>query len=155
MIRTSLRSLSCSRLTSGASISSVETKDCSPGKPLVFATTREHNRPLIGLPGNPASTLVTFALLARPYLLRRQGVQELNPLQFRVPAGFDWPKAGNRREYLRGRLEQGRAIIYRNQSSGVLTSVVWADGLVDLPSGQVVQRGDTVRLLPLSALIGA
>jgi molybdopterin molybdotransferase len=92
-----------------------------PGKPLTFGHFR--GVPVIGLPGNPASTLVTFALLARPYLLRRQGVQAVSPLKFQVPAGFVWTKAGNRREFLRGRIENGRAIIYRNQSSGVLRSV--------------------------------
>ncbi|BCQ63766.1 molybdopterin molybdenumtransferase MoeA [Pseudomonas sp. Boi14] len=60
-----------------------------PGKPLTFGHFR--GVPVIGLPGNPASTLVTFALLARPYLLRRQGVRQVQPLSFQVPAGFAWP----------------------------------------------------------------
>ena len=123
-----------------------------PGKPLTVGHFQ--GVPVIGLPGNPASTLVTFALLARPYLLRRQGVQELNPLQFRVPAGFDWPKAGNRREYLRGRLEQGRAIIYRNQSSGVLRSAAWAEGLVEVLEEQTLGEGDWVNFIPLSEVLG-
>lgn len=110
--------------------------------------------PVIGLPGNPASTLVTFALLARPYLLRRQGVTDLEPLKFPVPAGFAWPQAGNRREYLRGRLEQGQAIIYRNQSSGVLRSAAWADGLVEVLEGQTLEAGELVNFIPLSDLLG-
>lgn len=123
-----------------------------PGKPLTFGHFR--GVPVIGLPGNPASTLVTFALLARPYLLRRQGVTELEPLKFQVPAGFDWPKAGNRREYLRGRLENGRAIIYRNQSSGVLRSAAWADGLVEVLEDRTLQAGDSVGFIPLSEVLG-
>ena len=123
-----------------------------PGKPLTVGHFQ--GVPVIGLPGNPASTLVTFALLARPYLLRRQGVQELTPLQFRVPAGFDWPKAGNRREYLRGRLEQGRAIIYRNQSSGVLRSAAWAEGLVEVLEERTLGEGDWVNFIPLSEVLG-
>nr|WP_284450258.1 gephyrin-like molybdotransferase Glp [Pseudomonas protegens] len=122
-----------------------------PGKPLTFGHFR--GVPLIGLPGNPASTLVTFALLARPYLLRRQGVQQVQPLSFQVPAGFVWPKPGNRREYLRGRLENGRAIIYRNQSSGVLRSAAWAEGLVEVLEGRTLEEGDVVNFIPLSEVL--
>ncbi|MHC8363152.1 molybdopterin molybdotransferase MoeA [Pseudomonas sp. LS2P72] len=122
-----------------------------PGKPLTFGHFR--GVPVIGLPGNPASTLVTFALLARPYLLRRQGVKEVEPLKFQVPAGFAWPKAGNRREYLRGRLENGRAIIYRNQSSGVLRSAAWADGLVEVLEDRTLIEGDNVSFIPLSEVL--
>ncbi|MHC8352181.1 molybdopterin molybdotransferase MoeA [Pseudomonas sp. RT4P38] len=122
-----------------------------PGKPLTFGHFR--GVPVIGLPGNPASTLVTFALLARPYLLRRQGVKEVEPLKFQVPAGFTWPKAGNRREYLRGRLENGRAIIYQNQSSGVLRSAAWADGLVEVLEDRTLIEGDCVSFIPLSEVL--
>jgi molybdopterin molybdotransferase len=123
-----------------------------PGKPLTFGHFR--GVPVIGLPGNPASTLVTFALLARPYLLRRQGVSDVQPLQFKVPAGFVWSKPGNRREYLRGRLEQGRAVFYRNQSSGVLRSAAWADGLIEVREGSTVAEGDLLNFIPLSEVFG-
>lgn len=122
-----------------------------PGKPLTFGHFR--GVPVIGLPGNPASTLVTFALLARPYLLRRQGVAEVEPLRFEVPAGFVWPKPGNRREYLRGRIEQGKAVIYRNQSSGVLRSAAWAQGLVEVLEGTTLAMGDRVNFIPLSEVL--
>jgi molybdopterin molybdotransferase len=123
-----------------------------PGKPLTFGHFR--GVPVIGLPGNPASTLVTFALLTRPYLLRRQGVREVEPLKVQVPAGFDWPQPGNRREYLRGRLENGRATIYKNQSSGVLRSAAWADGLVEVLEGCTLVQGDGVFFIPLSEVLG-
>nr|GFD51823.1 hypothetical protein [Tanacetum cinerariifolium] len=100
------------------------------------------------------STLVTFALLARPYLLRRLGVQDVKPLQFKVPAGFVWDKPGNRREYLRGRLEQGRLIAYRNQSSGVLRSAAWADGLIEVIEGTTVAEGDLLNFIPMSEVMG-
>ncbi|MBP5101201.1 molybdopterin molybdotransferase MoeA [Pseudomonas protegens] len=122
-----------------------------PGKPLTFGHFR--GVPVIGLPGNPASTLVTFALLARPYLLRRQGVQQVQPLSFQVPAGFAWPQPGNRREYLRGRLENGQATIYRNQSSGVLRSAAWAEGLVEVLEGRTLVQGDRVNFIPLSEVL--
>ena len=123
-----------------------------PGKPLTCGHFR--GVPVIGLPGNPASTLVTFALLARPYLLRLQGVQAVEPLKFQVPAGFVWPKPGNRREYLRGRLEQGRAVIYPNQSSGVLRSAAWAEGLVEVLEEHTLVEGDWVGFIPLSEVLG-
>ncbi|WP_407316879.1 gephyrin-like molybdotransferase Glp [Pseudomonas sp. nanlin1] len=123
-----------------------------PGKPLTVGHFR--GVPVIGLPGNPASTLVTFALLARPYLLRRQGVLEVAPLALQVPAGFTWAKPGNRREYLRGRIEQGRAVIYPNQSSGVLRSAAWANGLVEVLEGQTLAAGDMLRFIPFSELLG-
>ena len=123
-----------------------------PGKPLTFGHFK--GTPVIGLPGNPASTLVTFALLARPYLLRRLGVQAVDPLTFQVPTGFAWTKPGNRREYLRGRLENGRAVIYKNQSSGVLRSAAWADGLVEVLEGSTLAEGDPVGFIPLSEILG-
>ena len=123
-----------------------------PGKPLTCGYFR--GVPVIGLPGNPASTLVTFALLARPYLLRLQGVQAVEPLKFQVPAGFVWAKPGNRREYLRGRLEQGRAVIYKNQSSGVLRSAAWAEGLVEVLEDRTLSEGDWVGFIPLSEVLG-
>ena len=123
-----------------------------PGKPLTFGHFR--GVPVIGLPGNPASTLVTFALLARPYLLRRQGVQDVTPLQFPVPAGFAWTRPGQRREYLRGRLEQGRAVFYRNQSSGVLRSAAWADGLIEVLEERTFAEGEWVNFIPLSEVLG-
>lgn len=122
-----------------------------PGKPLTFGHFR--GVPVIGLPGNPASTLVTFALLARPYLLRRQGVHAVTPLKFEVPAGFAWPKPGNRREYLRGRLENGKAIVYKNQSSGVLRSAAWADGLVEVLEDHTLLEGDSVMFIPLNEVL--
>ena len=123
-----------------------------PGKPLTFGHFR--GVPVIGLPGNPASTLVTFALLARPYLLRRLGVQQVEPLRFKVPSGFVWGKPGMRREYLRGRIEQGRLIAYRNQSSGVLRSAAWADGLIEVLEGTTVAEGDLLSFIPLSEVLG-
>nr|WP_314482970.1 gephyrin-like molybdotransferase Glp [uncultured Pseudomonas sp.] len=122
-----------------------------PGKPLTFGHFQ--GVPVIGLPGNPASTLVTFGLLARPYLLRRQGVSDVAPLRFCMPAGFDWPKPGSRREYLRARIERGTVCLYPNQSSGVLRSAVWADGLVEVQEGTTPTVGDLVPFIPFSEIL--
>ena len=121
-----------------------------PGKPLTVG--HFGNVPVIGLPGNPTSALVTFGLLARPYLLRIQGVEEVMPLSFTVNAGFAWNKAGSRREYLRVRLEAGRAVLYPIQSSGVLLGATWADGLVEVPENSTHNIGDELRFIPFSEL---
>ena len=134
-----------------------------PGKPLVFGAVRrpqqEHSTDsealFMGLPGNPVSSFVTFLLAVAPLLRAIQGCSQAMPAAVQVRADFDWPRPDQRREFLRARFNaQGGVELYPNQSSGVLTSAVWADGLVDNPSGQEVQRGDTVRLLLLSSLIG-
>jgi len=123
-----------------------------PGKPLVYG--RVGGADFLGLPGNPVSAFVVFCLFVRPFLLRRMGATEAQPAAaFTVPAGFDWPKPGKRREFLRARLQDGWAMLYPNQSSGVLTSLAWADGLVDIEAGASVANGDPVRFIPLSELL--
>lgn len=123
-----------------------------PGKPLVYG--RVNTVDFIGLPGNPVSAFVTFCLFVRPFLLKRMGAREVLYRAFPVKADFTWSKPGVRREFLRARIqENGHATIYSNQSSGVLTSCSWADGLVDIEIGQTVQPGDWVRFIPLSELL--
>lgn len=123
-----------------------------PGKPLTCGNYR--GVAVIGLPGNPASTLVTFGLLARPYLLRRMGASQIEPLSFLVPAGFSWAKPGKRREYLRARLEAGRAVLYANQSSSILRSAAWADGVVEVREHSQLEEGESVRFIPFAELLG-
>lgn len=123
-----------------------------PGKP--FAHGRVGDAHFIGLPGNPVSSFVTFLLLVRPFLLKLQGATRLEPREVQLPAHFDWPRADKRREFLRARRDaQGGVALFPNQSSGVLTSTVWADGLVDVAGGQVISRGERVRFLPLAELL--
>ncbi len=122
-----------------------------PGKPLVYGQIGTTD--FLGLPGNPVSAFVVFCLFVRPFLLARMGAAQTGALSFTVPAGFDWKKPGERREFLRARIDNGRAVLYPNQSSGVLTSLAWADGLVDIEIGHTVQAGDAVRFWPLSELL--
>jgi molybdopterin molybdotransferase len=123
-----------------------------PGKPIVYGRVDEAD--FIGLPGNPVSAFVTFCLFVRPFLLKRMGAREVLYRAFPVKAGFAWGKPGARREFLRARIQgDGSAALYPNQSSGVLTSCAWADGLVDLEVGQTVQPGDWVRFIPFSELL--
>jgi molybdopterin molybdotransferase len=72
---------------------------------------------------------------------------------FNLPAGFTRGKPGQRREFMRARIENDQAVLFPNQSSGVLTSLAWADGLVDVEAGITVNPGDPVRFIPLAELL--
>jgi molybdopterin molybdotransferase len=122
-----------------------------PGKPLVYGRVGEAD--FLGLPGNPVSAFVVFCLFARPFLLARMGTTPVLPTGYPVPAGFERSKPGSRREFLRARLREGAASLHPNQSSAVLTSLAWADGLVDIEAGRTVGAGDAVRYLPLAELL--
>lgn len=123
-----------------------------PGKPLAFGSVKQV--PFFGLPGNPASALITFCLLARPFLLKMQGADMAPPLVFSAPADFEHLKPGTRQEYLRARLEKGKVVVFHNQSSGMLSSASWANGLAVIPPDKVVAKGDAVSFIPFSELLG-
>ena len=123
-----------------------------PGKPFAYGTVGKAH--FMGLPGNPVSSFVTFAVLVRPFVLRLQGVRDIAPKKIAATARFDWPKADKRREFLRVRQHpDGGLELFHNQSSGVLTSAAWGDGLVDNPAGQTMAVGDTVQYLAFSELL--
>lgn len=129
-----------------------------PGKPLAFGAVR---RPgggeavFMGLPGNPVSSFVTFLLAVAPVLRAMQGADPALPAPLGLRADFDFARPDKRREFLRVRRNaDGGLDLFPNQSSGVLTSAVWADGLVDNPPGQAIARGDTLRFLPMEWLVG-
>jgi len=128
-----------------------------PGKPLAFGRIRRADGGaalLVGLPGNPVSSFVTYLLAVSSVLRAIQGMNSALPLALPMRADFDWPHPDKRREFLRVRLnESGGLELFANQSSGVLTSAVWADGLIDNPGGKAIARGDAVRFLPLAALV--
>jgi molybdopterin molybdotransferase len=126
-----------------------------PGKPLAFG--RVGNADFIGLPGNPVSSFVTFLILVRPFILKRMGCSDWLPRRIALPAGFDWPRPDARREFLRARIglgaPGGRLELFLNQGSGVLTSTVWAGGLVDNPPGNSIRAGDVVQFIPYGDLL--
>ena len=126
-----------------------------PGKPFAYGHVRRETAlgqaHFVGLPGNPVSSFMTFLLLVKPLVLALQGSAQSWPSALKLPAHFDWPKADKRREFLRVRRNaQGGLDLFPNQSSGVLTSVVWGDGVVDNPAGQTISKGDVVNFLPFS-----
>jgi len=121
-----------------------------PGKPFAYGKVNRDGGAchFMGLPGNPVSSFVTFLLLVRPFVLGLQGVTQTDVKRTEMTAHFDWPRADKRREFLRvKRNVQGGLDLFPNQSSGVLTSAVWGDGVVDNPAGQTISKGDTVRFI--------
>jgi len=128
-----------------------------PGKPFVFGWLRrpDGGRALyMGLPGNPVASYITFLLLVRPVLAVLAGEPWALPQALHLAADFEWPRADKRREFLRARLTpQGAVALYPHQGSGVLSSAVWADGVVDLPAGQTVKPGDQVAYISLAELL--
>lgn len=123
-----------------------------PGKP--FAYGRIGDAHVTGLPGNPVSSFMTFVLLVRPFLLALQGAARVAPPAVAMRADFDWPRADKRREFLRARRNaSGGLDLFPNQSSGVLTSAVWGDGVVDTPAGQPIKAGDTVQFISFESLL--
>ena len=123
-----------------------------PGKP--FAHGRIGDAHFLGLPGNPVSSFVTFLVLVRPFLLQLQGARSVDMQTVAARADFTWAKPDKRREFLRARRNaQGGLDLFANQSSGVLTSAVWGDGLIDNPPGCNIAPGDTVRFVSFSEVL--
>ncbi|HJV27722.1 MAG TPA: gephyrin-like molybdotransferase Glp [Aromatoleum sp.] len=122
-----------------------------PGKPLAYG--RVGAASFIGLPGNPVSSFVTFLLMVRPFILALQGAKDCRPRALTLIADFDWKKPDRRREFLRARTnESGGVEIYENQGAAALSSIVWANGLVDVPADTPIMRGQAVRFLPYGEL---
>ncbi|KDB06795.1 molybdenum cofactor synthesis domain containing protein [Burkholderia sp. lig30] len=129
-----------------------------PGKPLAFGAIRRADgrgdAHFIGLPGNPVSSFVTFLLFVRPFLLRLSGVRDVAPRALSLRADFTQGKADRRNEFLRARVNAAGGLdLFPNQSSAVLTSTVWGDGLIDNPPQHAISAGETVRFLPFSELL--
>ena len=123
-----------------------------PGKP--FAYGRIADTHITGLPGNPVSSFLTFLLLVRPFLLTLQGATRVVAQPVAMRADFDWPRADRRREFLRARRNaQGGLDLFPNQSSGVLTSAVRGDGVIDTPAGQSFEKGDKVQFIAFDSLL--
>ncbi|MEK9951202.1 MAG: gephyrin-like molybdotransferase Glp [Curvibacter sp.] len=129
-----------------------------PGKPFAYGKLYRSGPQdachFAGLPGNPVSSYVTFMLLVRPFLLRLQGATDVAPVRMALPAHFEVQRGDKRREFLRVRRNAAGGLdLFPNQSSGVLTSAVWGDGLVDNPAGGTISHGDIVHFLAFAELM--
>ena len=125
-----------------------------PGRPVALGQIG--GAAFIGLPGNPAAMMVTFLRLARPALLRLAGATDIEPHLYKVRSGFDHSKKPARREYVRVRLTAGEDGIlvahkFPREGAGILTSLVEADGLVELPEDTTqLTVGTMVDFLPFT-----
>jgi molybdopterin molybdotransferase len=134
-----------------------------PGRPVALGQIKSgqlNGVPLIGLPGNPVAAALTFAILARPLILRLAGAAPAPPLCFPVRAGFAYRKKAGRREYLRATLARdGGALVarkYPKDGAGILSSIVQSDGFVILDeSMNDLAPGMIVDFLPFSEVFGS
>jgi molybdopterin molybdotransferase len=124
-----------------------------PGKPV--AVGRIGAVPFVGLPGNPVASMVTFALVARPLIQRIAGAAPAEPRRWRVVADFAHDKPSGRRDYLRGRLlDGGRVAKFRHDGSHVISSMVEADGLIELHEDITrIEPGDGIDFLSFADLL--
>ena len=120
-----------------------------PGRPLALGLWQ--GAPVFGLPGNPVAAMVCTLIFAAPAMARLAGQDWAEPQVFSVPAAFEKRKKPGRREYLRARIRDGQAEVFRSEGSGRISGLSWAEGLVELDDGaRHVQPGDPVRFLPFS-----
>ena len=128
-----------------------------PGRPIALGQIG--GVPLVGLPGNPVAAIVTFAVLARPLILKLAGATASMPRLFRVRTDFGYRKKPGRREYVRATLKRDGndivAVKYPRDGAGILSSIVQSDGLavLDEDTGDLA-RGTMVDFLPFSEVIG-
>jgi molybdopterin molybdotransferase len=109
---------------------------------------------VFGLPGNPVAALVCTLIFARPAMAILSGQGWIEPQSFDVPAGFSKSKKPGRREYLRARMRDGQAEVFKSEGSGRISGLSWAEGLVELPDGPVkVEQGDPVRFIPFASFV--
>ncbi len=119
-----------------------------PGKPLAFGNI--NNTPFFGLPGNPVAVFVTFLLVVKPFLQKTLGNN--TPLTTRkFQAKFTVKRPGIRQHYMRVKINaENQLESFPNQSSGILSSVSWADGLAIIPIDTTVQEGDWLDVILLN-----
>lgn len=128
-----------------------------PGRPVALGVVR--GKAFLGLPGNPVAVVVTFLHIARPVLMALAGAEIREAPRFPVRADFGYRKKPGRREYVRVRIEPvpgGLPIARRagSEGAGVLSSLVAADGLVELADDAMgLSEGDTAAYLPFSEVM--
>lgn len=121
-----------------------------PGKPLAFGKIGD--TVFLGLPGNPVSSFVVCCIFGFPIIRKMQGADSYQPLAIQLPIAFDVPEPQSRPEFMRVRIENNFVMQYGNQSSGVLSSVSWANALAFIPADTTLNQGDLVDVYPLELM---
>ncbi len=125
-----------------------------PGKPLAYGQVK--NIPFIGLPGNPVSSFVTYCIFALPFIKKMQGNSIYKTEAIKVKTNFDCKRAKPRREYARVRIDYSSKIplasLYPKQGSDVMSSVVWADGIIEIPENTTFESGTILNYYSLNVL---
>ncbi len=123
-----------------------------PGKPFAFGYIGK--TAFMGMPGNPVSAWVTFALLCRPYIIKRAGGNVPGNSTLFLESNFEWSKPNDRQEFLRGKInEDGKLEIFKNQNSQILSSICFSEGLIEIPIKTSVSKGDKLRYYPFSMIL--
>lgn len=127
-----------------------------PGRPVALGEIGK--AAFVGLPGNPVASMVTFMLIARPLVLRLMGVEDTEVRRYTVECGFSFRHRPGRREWLRARVRarDGRLVAekFHSEGSGVLSSMVWSDGLVEMPEDvEALAPGDSVAYIPYAEVL--
>ncbi len=123
-----------------------------PGKPFAFGYIGK--TAFMGMPGNPVSAWVTFALLCRPYIIKRAGGNVPGNSTLFLESNFEWSKPNDRQEFLRGKInEDGKLEIFKNQNSQILSSICFSEGLIEIPTKTSVRKGDKLRYYPFSMIL--
>jgi len=125
-----------------------------PGKPLAYGKVKQ--TPIIGVPGNPVSSFVTFCIVSLPFITKMQGNNNYQSKIIKVKANFECKRTKPRLEYARARIDYSEstpvATLYPKQGSDVMSSIVWADGLVEIPENKTFESGELLNYYPLSEL---
>ena len=125
-----------------------------PGKPLAYGKVKQ--TPFIGLPGNPVSSFVTFCIFSLPFIKKMQGNSNYESKILKVKTNFDCKRAKPRREYARVRIDHSTetplANLFPKQGSDVMSSVVWADGIIEIPENTTFETGTILSYYSMSEL---
>ena len=128
-----------------------------PGRPVALGNI--FKKPFIGLPGNPVSVMITFLKIALPTINKLSGFLSPKEKNFIVTADFNFKKKSGRTEFLRVKITKnlnGQIKInnYPNSGSGVFTSMVETDGLIELPEKLTyLKKGAKIKFVPYSEML--
>ena len=107
----------------------------------------------MGMPGNPVSAWVTFALLCRPFIIKSAGGSHFSPQPLTIESDFEWNKSNDRQEFLRGKVNNdGKLELFNNQNSQILSSICFSEGLIEIPIKTFVSKGDKLNYYPFSMI---